>query len=129
MLLNFLFLFLVVFISDSFIITAECIIVTILVHGLYLRRTKVPVIIEMLNDVILSNRFGDFLCGSKYFIDDRQNDEDDEDNLVGASKPDCKDQMVWRQFAIIFDRLNFFCILLTYFIMYIVLMPKEKFQF
>jgi hypothetical protein len=81
----------------------------------------------MMSEFVLATRFGDFLCGSQYFIDDGNNNEDEE-NLVEASKPDYRDRLIWRQFAVIVDRLNFFCILLTYVVLLAMLIPAEKFQ-
>lgn len=120
----FIFILAVLFYRDSLVLATFALILTALLRKLQNMSTEMPSWISSTTIFILSNRAGRFLVlnNEESKIDGGIVTEDSSD----LSKFGMRKESSWRNFAAIIEWLSFFCVILTYLIIVIILVPSGE---
>lgn len=120
----FIFILAVLFYRDSLVLATFALILTTLLRKLQNMSMEMPSWISSTTIFILSNRAGRFLIlnNEESKIDGGIVTEDNSD----LSKSEMRKESSWRNFAAIIEWLSFFCVMLTYLIIVIILVPSGE---
>lgn len=120
----FIFILSVLFYRDSLVLATFALILTALLRKLQNMSMEMPSWISSTTIFILSNRAGRFLVlnNEESKIDGGIVTEDSSD----LSKSGMRKESSWRNFAAIIEWLSFFCVMLTYLIIVIILVPSGE---
>lgn len=116
--------FLVFFYRDSLVLTAVLLFGTVIARGISKFEIIAPQWIEILNNLLITNPVGMYFDMDSFEDKTLNNSIGDNEHLVNNKQSIVsKENIKWRQFAKIVDRLLFVIFILSYALIYIRLVP------